>query len=68
MSATFIVSAGPYGGTEQTFASDAVGTTLDLPSERAGRVERYEVRDAVDGFGEAIEGVRMAIFVGTVRP
>jgi hypothetical protein len=62
-----ILSGGPHGGEEHTFASDRPGQALDLPSARAGRVERYELRVAVDPMGEPIDGEFMAIFVGTVR-
>lgn len=62
-----ILSGGPHGGTLGTFLSDQPGAHLDLPSERPGRVERYELRQAVDGFGEPIDGAIMAIFVGTVK-
>lgn len=65
---TITLSGGPYGGEERTFGSDTPGTTLDLPSARAGRVERYELRANVDSFGEPIDGELMAIFIGTVRP
>jgi hypothetical protein len=64
---TITLSGGPHGGEEHTFPGDAPGTTLDLPSARAGRVERYELREAVDAYGEPVDGERMAIFVGTVR-
>ena len=62
-----ILSGGPHGGEEHEFAGEIPGTTLDLPSARAGRVERYELRQVVDSFGEPIDGEIMAIFVGTVR-
>jgi hypothetical protein len=62
-----ILSGGPHGGEVGEFASDTPGTTLDFPSVRAGRVERYELRVAVDGMGEEIDGELMAIFTGTVR-
>lgn len=62
-----VLSGGPHGGETGEFASATPGTTLDLPSVRPGRVERYEVRVAVDGLGEEIDGEVMALFVGTVR-
>lgn len=62
-----VLSGGPHGGEVGEFASATPGTTLDLPSVRSGRVERYEVRVAVDGLGEEIDGEIMAIFTGTVR-
>lgn len=62
-----VLSGGPHGGETGEFASATPGTTLDLPSVRSGRVERYEVRVAVDGLGEEIDGEVMALFVGTVR-
>lgn len=61
------LSGGPHGGETGTFDSATPGTTLDLPSVKPGRVERYEVRVAVDGLGEEIDGEVMAIFTGTVR-
>ena len=64
---TITLSGGPHGGEEHTFASDAPGTHLDLPSERAGRVERYELRQDVDPLGEPIDNALMAIFIGTIR-
>lgn len=76
---TLTLSGGPHGGTEHTFqvpddapgvvtdlSERAPGTTADLPSERPGRVERYEIRQQVDGYGEPVEGL-FAIFIGTVR-
>jgi hypothetical protein len=62
-----VLSGGPHGGETGEFASATPGTTLDLPSVKPGRVERYEVRVAVDGLGEEIDGEVMAIFTGTVR-
>lgn len=62
-----ILSGGPHGGATGTFPSATPGATVDLPSERAGRVERYELRQAVDAYGEPVDGAFMAIFVGTVR-
>lgn len=59
--------AGPHGGEWHAFESDAPGTTADLPSTRPGHVERYEVRQAVDGNGDPVDGEIMAIFIGTVR-
>lgn len=64
---TLLLSGGPHGGEEHTFPSATPGAVLDLPSARAGRVERYELRQAVDPMGEPIDGEFMAIFVGTVR-
>lgn len=61
------LSGGPHGGKVGEFASATLGTTLDLPSVRPGRVERYELRVAVDGMGDEIDGEVMAIFIGTVR-
>jgi hypothetical protein len=61
------LSGGPHGGEDHEFPGDKPGTTLDLPSARAGRVERYELRQDVDGYGEPIDGAYLAIFVGTVR-
>lgn len=77
---TLALSGGPHGGIEHEFqipddapgasrdiVERAPGITADLPSERPGRVERYELRQAVDGFGEPIDGALMAIFIGTVK-
>lgn len=64
---TLPLHAGPHGGEGYAFESDAPGTTADLPSTRPGHVERYEVRQAVDGNGESVDGEIMAIFIGTVR-
>jgi hypothetical protein len=64
---TLILSGGPHGGAEHTFESDAPGTMADLPSERPKRIERYEIRQAVDAYGEPVDGEVMAIFIGTVR-
>lgn len=63
-----VLSGGPHGGTVGTFASGEPGAHLDLPSERAGRVERYELRVQVDTWGEPVDGAFLAIFIGTVRP
>lgn len=64
---TLTLSGGPHGGLAYEFPNDAPGTTADLPSERPGRVERYEVRVDVDAYGEPIDGQLMALFIGTVK-
>lgn len=62
----YTLSGGPHGGATADFPSDAAGTKLDLPSERAGRVERYELRHEISADGDELDTL-FAIFVGTVK-
>lgn len=64
--AFYTLSGGPRGGETADFTVDVAGTTIDLPSERHGRVERYELRQNLSPDGEEIDGL-FAIFVGTVK-